>query len=101
CPATCMPRVTEIHIDTSVLLFTLGVSLLTGIAFSVMPVIAARANLAPALASASGSRVAGRSERVRSLLIAAQVAFAFMLLISAGLMLRTLVKLQQVDAGFN
>ncbi len=97
--AKFLPRIDEIHIDTSVLLFTLAAAIVTGLAFSAMPALSARRSLVPALGS--GARVAAGAKRMRSALIVLQVAAAFVLLTCAGLMLQTFVRLQQVDAGFN
>ena len=94
-----MPRTGEIHMDMSVLAFTIVASLGAGLAFTAMPAFAARRDVSAALGS--GSRVAAGAQRARSALIALQVAGAFILLICAGLMLRTLVNLHDVDAGFN
>jgi predicted permease len=95
------PRTGDIGIDGTVLSFALGVSVLTGLLFGTIPALGSRRALAAALNQGSGrvSDVAGR-HRVRNLLVTAQVAISFILLIGAGLMLRTLVKLQNVDTGF-
>jgi predicted permease len=96
------PRASEIAIDGPVLLFTLGVSLLTGIVFGLIPSFSPRKSLTVALQQGGGDRAsssAGR-QRLRNLLIVGQVAISFVLLIGAGLMLRTLWKLKQIDPGF-
>ena len=95
------PRAFEVTLDGSVLLFTLALSVVTGIVFGAIPALTSRKDPAASLNEA-GSRAtpgAGRN-RVRTLLIASQVAVSFMLLIGAGLMLRSFLKLQQVEAGF-
>ena len=94
------PRAREIHIDSGVLLFTLGAALGTSIVFGTLSALFSRVNLASSLkegTAGAGSGV-GRN-RMRDVLVVCQVAFSFMLLIGAGLMLRSLVKLQSVDAG--
>jgi len=94
------PRAREIHIDSGVLLFTLGAALGTSIIFGTLSALFSRVNLASSLkegTAGAGSGV-GRN-RMRDVLVVCQVAFSFMLLIGAGLMLRSLVKLQSVDAG--
>jgi putative ABC transport system permease protein len=95
-------RADEISIDGSVLLFTLLVSIATGCAFGLMPVFSSNKNAIAALKEGAGRSTAGAGrQRIRSLLIVAQVAVSFVLLIGAGLMLRSLMKLQSVDPGFN
>jgi predicted permease len=94
------PRASEIGIDPMVLLFAAGVSLLTGVLFGIVPSFQTRSELGEGLRE--GHRVVtpgGR--RARPALIVAQVAISFVLLIGAGLMVRSFIKLQQVDAGFN
>ncbi len=95
-------RAPEIMIDGRVLLFTLTVSLVTGLFFGVMPAFqAARRDLTSALKE-GGERgtVGGTRRRFRSLVVVAQVAISFILLIGAGLTLRSLIKLYQVNPGF-
>lgn len=94
------PRAREIHIDSSVLLFTLIAALGTSIVFGTLSALFSRANVSVSLKEGSaGSGTGNRQNRMRSVLIVCQVAFSFMLLIGAGLMLRSLVKMQQVDSG--
>ena len=94
------PRAREIHIDSGVLLFTLAAALGTSFLFGTLSALFSRANLTSSLKEGSTSAGTGRRQnRVRSALIVCQIAFSFMLLIGAGLMLRSLVKMQQVDAG--
>jgi predicted permease len=94
------PRAGEIAIDGPVLLFTLAVSLLTGLAFGALPALS-RAEPADTLKE-GGDRAGGTAGlRLRNGLIVAQLALSFMLLIGAGLMLRSLLKLHQVDPGFH
>jgi len=96
-----LPRSGEVAIDPPVLLFTVVLSLLTGLFFGALPAFASRRDLATALRSESGraTETAGR-RRARHALIVAQLAVSFVLLAGAGLLVRSLVKLQQVDAGF-
>jgi putative ABC transport system permease protein len=94
------PRAREIHIDSQVLLFTLAAALGTSIVFGTLSALFSRANLTSSLKEGSAGTGSGHQQnRVRSALIVCQVAFSFMLLIGAGLMLRSLIKMQQVDAG--
>lgn len=98
-------RTGEIKIDLSVLLFTLIVSISTGLAFGLLPALSFRQdskqNLAAALKEEGGRSTSVGKNRIRGLLIVAQVAISFTLLITAGLMLRSLIKLQRVNGGFN
>jgi putative ABC transport system permease protein len=91
------PRANEITIDVNVLLFTLGVSVLTGLIFGSIPAFSRRIDVAPALRE--GSRSSQSSHRVRSTLIVAQVSASFMLLIASGLTLRSLMNVQGVNPG--
>jgi putative ABC transport system permease protein len=94
------PRAREIHIDSGVLLFTLAAALGTSILFGTLSALFSRSNLASSLKEGTaGAGTARQQNRMRSALIVCQIAFSFMLLIGAGLMLRSLIKMQQVDAG--
>jgi putative ABC transport system permease protein len=94
-------RATEVRIDTPVLLFTLGLSVATGLIFGIAPALSLARDVASAI-RATGTRTTssrGR-QRVRGLLVSAQVAISFTLLIGAGLMTRTLFQMLKQDAGF-
>jgi predicted permease len=94
------PRATEVRIDTTVLLFTLVVSLVTGTIAAILPAVSRR--LGPRRAAISaGSRTTVHRSDLRRALIVAEVAASFMLLIGAGLMVRSLVKLTGVNPGFS
>ncbi len=94
------PRAREIHIDSGVLLFTLAAALGTSIVFGTLSALFSRANLTSSLKEGSSGAGSGyQQSRMRSALIVCQIAFSFVLLIGAGLMLRSLLKMQQVDAG--
>jgi len=96
------PRSGEIHIDAGVLLFTLAVSVVTGLVFGALPAIGSNQNLVGALKDGSTQSTTGiRQHRIRSLLLVSQVTVCFVLLVSAGLTLRSLDQLQKVDPGFN
>ena len=87
--------------DTSVLLFTLGISLFSGILFGIAPAIrATKIDLTSALKEKSAQ---GRKRRFNlgSALVVAQVAVSLVLLVGAGLFARSLIKLQQENLGFN
>ncbi len=95
------PRAREIAIHGPVLLFALAVSLVTGIAFGLIPAVSARQGLTAALQEGGDRSTSGVvRHRMRSALIVLQVAISFTLLIGAGLMIRSLWKLQGVDPGF-
>src|SRR5262249_43380494 len=95
-------RAAEVRIDGAVLLFTVVVSIATGLAFGLMPAFASEQSLSSALKDGSGRATASlKRRRARSALIVAQVAISFVLLIGAGLMTRSLLKLQQVSPGFS
>ena len=92
-----------ISLSLPVLGFTLGVSLLTGILFGLVPAVeAARFNLQSSLKE-GGKNIGGSSasHRVRNIFVVTQVAMALVLLIGAGLLIKSLNKLQSVDPGFN
>jgi putative ABC transport system permease protein len=95
-------RAAEVAISVPVLLFTLAVSILTGLAFGSIPAFSQRQDLVNSLKESSNAATERSSRhRMRNLLAIGQVAISFMLLIGAGLMIRSFIKLQQVDAGYN
>ena len=102
-----IPRIGEdgsgVSLDLNVLLFTLGVSLFTGILFGLVPAVtSSRTNLASALNESSNrSGVGFRSGKMRSVLVVSEVALALILVIGAALLIRTFMKLQAVDPGFD
>ena len=94
-------RAAEVSISTPVLLFTIVVSVVTGLVFGSVPAFSQRLNLVNSLKEGSASatlKVDGN--RMRNLLAMGQVAISFILLIGAGLMIRSFMRLQQVDPGF-
>jgi putative ABC transport system permease protein len=100
---TNLPRVQEIQTDWQVLAFTLALSVLAGLVFGLMPSLqSSRADVSAVLReSTRGSTGSAHRSRVRSLLVVAQIALSVVLLIGAGLLLRSFVRLQQVDTGFD
>ena len=95
-------RTGEVAIDPGVLVFTLGVSVVTGLLFGTFPALATRIDLMSALRSGGkGTSDAGGRRRTQSALIVAQVAVSVVLLISAGLLLHSFYRLQSVNPGFN
>jgi len=99
--ADTVPRAHEISVDPRVAGFTLLVSVVTGLLFGLAPALqASRPDLTDALKE-SGRTTAGlRRNRLRSTLVASEVALSLVLLIGAGLMIRSFARLNQIDAGF-
>ena len=94
-----LPRIEEIGLDASVLLFTLVISVAAGIAFGMLPAL----NLSSARATEalrSGGRAPGGDRWTRSVLVVSELALAVVLLAGAGLLLRSFAQLQRVDPGF-
>jgi len=101
-PAGAIPQETVARIDVRVLLFTLGASVLSAVLFGLAPALASsRIHLAAALKqSATGLSHTGAHVRSRSVLVVAEVALAVVLVVGSGLLLRSLLRLLQVDPGF-
>jgi predicted permease len=96
-----VPRAEEIGLNFQVLLFTLFISVLTGIVFGLLPASRmSRSNISRSLKE-SGRTISGARSRVQSVLVAGEMAMALVLLVGAGLMCRTLVQLWKVDPGFD
>src|SRR3984885_5888670 len=96
------PRVHEIQVSSPVFLFTFLISALTGILFGLVPAIQA-SHIDPKQGLHEGGRSAtgsGRSSRLRSVLVVSEVSLACVLLVGAGLMLRSLLNLLHLDPGF-
>ncbi len=98
-----IPRVDEIGLDGRSLLFTLGVSLLAGFLFGLAPALHSRAGAFFAVLKEGGQRTTAGSGRqwLRRGLVVAEVAFAAMLVIGGGLLIRSFWLLQRVDPGFD
>jgi len=96
-----VPRAEEIGLDFRVLLFTIFVSVLTGVMFGLLPAIRmSRTDISGRLKD-SGRAISGSRSRMQSVLVAGEMAMALVLLVGAGLMCRTLVQLWKVDPGFD
>ncbi len=97
------PRVEEIAIDPGVLAFTLGMAVLTGVVFGLAPaLLSSKTNFNRALKEGGrDTATTSRGARLRSALVVSEVALALMLLIGAGLLIKSFVNLQRVDPGFN
>ena len=100
---TSVPRMSEIAIDLSVLLFALGVSMATGVLFGVAPVVQRRRNDLVTAVKEGGDRGASGAGRhhIRRTLVVAEVALAVMLVMGAGVLIRTVYNLTSVDGGFD
>jgi putative ABC transport system permease protein len=96
-----LPRLNEITIDPSVLVFTSLISLLSGVLFGLAPALAiSRTSLSESLKEGGRSVTGARGQRMRAVLVVAQMALALMLLVGAGLMVRSFIRLQKVNPGF-
>ena len=98
-----IPRALDIALDWKVLLFTLGVSILTGLIFGMAPLLHLREQVVTIALKEGGQRATAGSARarVRSSLVMAEVALAVVLVVGAGLLMRSFQKLMTVDPGFN
>jgi predicted permease len=102
-----IPRLDIISIDTGVLAFTFAVSILTGIVFGLAPALrAVKVNLNGSLKAGGRSGqgdagIGGSRYHLRSLLVVSELAFSLILLVGAGLLIRSFVRLQSVSPGFN
>ncbi|MCG3160733.1 MAG: hypothetical protein JMDDDDMK_01808 [Acidobacteria bacterium] len=98
---TQIPRANEIGLDWRVLAFTLGVSLLTGVIFGLVPALqTSKADLHETLKEGGRSGSGGARGWVRSTLVVFEMALALVVLISAGLLIRSFWRVQQVNPGF-
>jgi predicted permease len=96
------PRIEQVGIDYRVLTFALGVSALTGILFGIVPALqASKLNVTSALKEGGRSGEGHRRTSARSLLLIGEVALSLMLLVGAGLLIKSFLRLQQVRPGFN
>jgi predicted permease len=96
-----VPRAEEIGLNLQVLLFTLFISVLTGIVFGLLPAMRmSRSDISGRLKE-SGRTISGFRSRTQSVLVMGEMAMALVLLVGAGLMCRTLVQLWKVDPGFD
>ncbi len=99
--ADALPRGEEVALDSRVLMFTVMASLLTGVVFGLVPALqASRTDLQSALKEGGRQSSTGSSERLRGMFVIAEVALSFVLLVGAGLLLRSFRELLKVDLGF-
>ncbi len=101
--AGSIPRAGEIGIDWQVLLFTLAISVLTGVSFGLAPLLHMRASKLHEILKAAAGRTTGAlsARRFRAVLVTSELALALVLLIGSGLMVKAFWKLQQVNAGLD
>ena len=97
-----IPRLDEVGVDTAVLLFSLVLSILTGLLFALVPALRSSDDDAGETLKEAGrtSRPGRGMTRVRRMLVISEVSLAVIILSAAGLMLRSLWKLQSIDLGF-
>jgi putative ABC transport system permease protein len=102
-PTNALPRINRVHIDGQVLAFTVAVSLLTGILFGLMPALQlSKTDVQCVLRDEGRGNTGGRRRNLlRSLLVVSQVALSLILLIGAGLLMRSFLTLRSVNVGFN
>ncbi|MBX9603839.1 MAG: ABC transporter permease [Bryobacteraceae bacterium] len=98
-----VPRLEAVSVDPAALLFAMGATLLTALLFGSVPAMqSARAALADALKEGGrGSAGSARGNRLRGLFVVAEVALSLMLLVGAGLLIESFVRLERVDPGFD
>ncbi len=95
-----VPRLDQVTLDGSVLAFTIGLSLATGLVFGVVPALVASSTAADALREGGRHGGGPRARRVLGALVVAEVALSLVLLAGAGLLIRSFMRLQQIDPGF-
>ncbi|HXE35817.1 MAG TPA: ABC transporter permease [Verrucomicrobiae bacterium] len=96
-----LPRSSEVSLDSRVLLFTMALSVFAGIVFGLAPAVkSSRVNLQEILKE-SGRGLSGGRHQLQGIFVAVEVAMALVLLVGAGLMVRSLSALWRVDPGFN
>jgi putative ABC transport system permease protein len=96
------PRVNEIRPDLRVLIFTFGLMIVTGLALGLVPALqASRLDYAEGLKESARGSTGGRSNRVRGALMITEIALSFVLLVGAGLLIKSFMRLREVNSGFN
>lgn len=96
-----LPRAEEIQVDWRVLLFGISVSLLSGVFFGLTPALRVPMNSLEQTLRAGGRTITGSSRRLHSIFVVAEIALAFVLLVSAGMLGHTLLALSSLNPGVN
>src|SRR4030095_14072157 len=97
---TSVPRVSALTVDANVLAFTLAAAIVTSIVFGMTPALSMSERFAHgSFALNSRGAVGARTRRAPRLLVAVELAFAVMLLVGSGLLIRSYLQLQQVEPG--
>ena len=97
-----LPFLKTLSIDANILAFTFGLSLLTGIVFGLVPALqSSRPDLNEVLKEGGRNTAGGAGHRLRSALVMTEIALAVVLLVGAGLMMKSLLRLLQSNVGFN
>jgi len=97
-----LPFLKTLSIDANILAFTFGLSLLTGIVFGLVPALqSSRPDLNEVLKEGGRNTAGGGGHRLRSALVMTEIALAVVLLVGAGLMMKSLLRLLQSNVGFN
>jgi putative ABC transport system permease protein len=100
--AVNIPRLQEVSLDGRVLLFSLMMSVLTGVLFGLAPALrAAKFNLSESLKEGGRTSGGAARNRLRQALVVAEVAMSFVLLIGAGLLINSFARLSQINPGFD
>lgn len=94
-----LPRAAEVHLDWRVLLFAIAASLASGLLFGLAPALRAQSHKVEQTLRAGGRAVAGGSRRLHGSFVISEIALAVVLLISAGMLGRTLLRLSSLDPG--
>ena len=98
---TALPRAEEIGLDAHVLIFTMAISLLSGIWFGLTPALKSSRSEVQSTLQEGGRGISGVRHRAQGMFVIVEMALALVLLVGAGLMIRSLVQLWRVDPGFN
>lgn len=99
---SALPFLTSLQIDAPILAFSVGLSLLTGIVFGLAPALqSSRLDLNEVLKEGGRASTGGARQRLRSGLVMTEIALAVVLLVGAGLMMKSLLLLLQANVGFN